>query len=80
MILRPSGDHAGWVLWWSPLVMTVRPLPSVFITAICSTSLVPAVPTRNATRPPSGDQAACASSTPGVLVSGPTPLPSGMTV
>ena len=49
-IWRPSGDHEGCVLWWSPLVTTVRPLPSAFITAICSTSLVPAVPTRKATR------------------------------
>ena len=79
-IWRPSGDQAGCELWRSPPVSTVRPLPSALITAICSTSLVPAVPTRKATREPSGDHDACASSTPGVAVSGASPEPSGATV
>ena len=58
----------------------MRPLPSAFITATCSTSLVPAVPTRKATREPSGDHEACASSTPGVAVSACSEDPSGRTV
>ena len=59
--------------------MTVRPLPSAFITAICSTSLSGG-PDAEATREPSGDHEACASSTPGVVVSGASPEPSGKTV